>query len=68
MNHLPNVTICGCGSGGIAMAADLAMMGCPVNLYETPPFAANLRPIRERGAGSNLYELHGALTDRHALK
>jgi 2-polyprenyl-6-methoxyphenol hydroxylase-like FAD-dependent oxidoreductase len=44
----PNVTICGCGSGGMAMAADLAMLGCRVNLYETPAFAANLEPIRER--------------------
>jgi hypothetical protein len=26
----------------MAMAADLAMMGCAVNLYETPAFAANL--------------------------
>jgi opine dehydrogenase len=49
VNNLPNVTICGCGSGGMAMAADLAMMGCLVNLYETPAFAANLEPIRERG-------------------
>jgi opine dehydrogenase len=49
MSEKPGVTICGCGSGGMAMAADLAMMGCPVNLYETPAFAANLEPIRANG-------------------
>ncbi len=49
MSHLPNVTICGCGSGGMAMAADLALMGCRVNLYETPAFRANLEPIRAAG-------------------
>jgi opine dehydrogenase len=49
MSNLPNVTICGCGSGGMAMAADLAMMGCRVNLYETPAYKANLDPIRVNG-------------------
>lgn len=49
MSNLSNVTICGCGSGGMAMAADLAMMGCRVNLYETPAFRANLEPIRANG-------------------
>jgi opine dehydrogenase len=49
MTNLPNVTICGCGSGGMAMAADLAMMGCRVNLYETPAFRENLEPIHSNG-------------------
>lgn len=49
MSNLPNVTICGCGSGGMAIAADLSMMGCRVNLYETPPFRDNLEPIRANG-------------------
>lgn len=49
MSEMPGVTICGCGSGGMAMAADLAMMGCRVRLYETPAFAANLAPIRANG-------------------
>jgi opine dehydrogenase len=49
MNRLPNVTICGCGSGGMAMAADLSMLGCRVNLYEVPQFKANLEPIRSNG-------------------
>jgi opine dehydrogenase len=33
----------------MAMAADLAMMGCRVNLYEIPEFKANLDPIRANG-------------------
>jgi opine dehydrogenase len=45
----PNVTVCGGGSGGLSMAADLSLMGCRVNLYEVPEFAANLAPIRENG-------------------
>jgi opine dehydrogenase len=49
MKDKPNVTICGCGSAGAAIAADVALMGCSVNLYEHPDFAANLEPIREQG-------------------
>jgi opine dehydrogenase len=33
----------------MAMAADLSLMGCCVNLYEDPEFSANLEPIRENG-------------------
>ncbi|MBN1180247.1 MAG: NAD/NADP octopine/nopaline dehydrogenase family protein [Anaerolineae bacterium] len=49
MKTWPNVTICGCGSGGMAMAADLSLMGCRVNLYEVPAFAHTLDPIRANG-------------------
>jgi len=49
MTDLPTVTVCGCGSGGIAMAADLSLLGCTVNLYEFPDFKPNLDPIRENG-------------------
>jgi len=49
VNSLPNVTICGCGSGAMAMAADLSMLGCRVNLYEVPHFRDNLEPIRANG-------------------
>lgn len=49
MSSWPNVTVCGCGSGGMAMAADLALLGCRVNLYEVPEFKANLEPIRANG-------------------
>ncbi len=43
------ITICGSGSGGLAMAADLAMMGCQVKLYEIPAFKDNLEPIKKMG-------------------
>jgi len=49
MNELPNVTVCGCGSGAMAMAADIAMMGCKVTLFELPDFKDNLEPIHENG-------------------
>lgn len=45
----PAITVCGSGSGGLALAADLAMSGCRVNLYEIPAFRANLEPIRAAG-------------------
>ncbi len=45
----PNVTVCGSGSGGLAIASDLAMAGCSVNLYEIPAFKANLEAIRAAG-------------------
>jgi len=44
---LPSVTVCGCGSGGMAMAADISLLGCKVNLYESSDFRENLNPIRE---------------------
>jgi len=49
MTTLPNVTVCGCGSGGMAMAADLSMLGCEVNLYEYPTFKENIDPVRKNG-------------------
>ena len=49
MRELPAITVCGCGSGGMAMAADLSLMGCKINLYEHPDFKGNLDPIRENG-------------------
>lgn len=49
MGNYPNVTVCGCGSGGMAMAADLSLLGCRVNLYEIPAYNANLDPIRRNG-------------------
>jgi opine dehydrogenase len=49
MTGFPNVTVSGCGSGAMAMAADLSLMGCRVNLYEVPELKANLGPIREQG-------------------
>ncbi|MBW2146320.1 MAG: NAD/NADP octopine/nopaline dehydrogenase family protein [Deltaproteobacteria bacterium] len=49
MRGLPNVTVCGCGNAGMAIAADVALMGCTVNLYELPDFEKNLDPVRQRG-------------------
>jgi opine dehydrogenase len=49
MKDYPNVTVCGCGSGGMAMAADLAMLGASVNLYEVPELEENLGAIRANG-------------------
>jgi opine dehydrogenase len=49
MRDLPRVTICGCGNGAMAMAADLSLLGCKVNLYEFYDFRENLDPIRKNG-------------------
>lgn len=49
MKERPAVTVCGCGSGGMAMAADISLMGCKTNLFEHPDFKENLDPIRENG-------------------
>ncbi|CAB1080144.1 hypothetical protein D1AOALGA4SA_7832 [Olavius algarvensis Delta 1 endosymbiont] len=49
MNELPKITVCGCGSGAMAMAADIALMGREVTLYELPGFKNNLDPIRKNG-------------------
>lgn len=49
MGNFPTLTVCGCGSGGMAMAADLSMLGCTVNLYEIADLKENLDPIRENG-------------------
>jgi len=44
------ITIIGAGNGGFAMAADLALSGWKVNLYELPRFKENLTPLlKERG-------------------
>ncbi|MCX5660885.1 MAG: NAD/NADP octopine/nopaline dehydrogenase family protein [Planctomycetota bacterium] len=43
------VAVCGGGRGGTALAADLTFMGCRVNLFELPRFAASLEAIRQRG-------------------
>jgi len=50
MPEMPTVTVCGCGSAGTAIAADVALMGARVNVLELPDFAANIAAIRERGA------------------
>ncbi len=49
MGDLPNVAVCGCGNAGMAIAADLSLLGCKVNLYELPSFEKNLEPVRQNG-------------------
>ena len=43
------VTICGCGNAGIAMAADISFLGFDVNLFEMPEFEKNLEPMKALG-------------------
>jgi opine dehydrogenase len=49
MGHLPSVTVCGAGAAGSAIAADLALKGCRVTLFELPSFAARLSVPLARG-------------------
>lgn len=48
MKNLPHVAVCGCGSAGTAIAADVSLMGCKVNVFEVPEFKQNIAPIQER--------------------
>ncbi len=48
MKNLPCVAVCGCGSAGTAIAADVALMGCKVNVFEVPEFRQNIAPIQAR--------------------
>ncbi len=43
------ITIIGAGNGGFAMAADLALAGFRINLYELPQFQSNVEAISEVG-------------------
>jgi opine dehydrogenase len=46
---MKHAAILGCGSGGMAMAADLGLKGFKVNLFDFPDFDANLRMVQEKG-------------------
>jgi len=48
MKDLPSVAVCGCGSAGTAIAAEVALVGCKVNLFEVKQFEQNIAPIREK--------------------
>jgi opine dehydrogenase len=48
MKTLPRVAVCGAGRAGLSMAADLALMGCEVNLFQIAEFEETLTPIRNR--------------------
>ncbi|MBI2439790.1 MAG: NAD/NADP octopine/nopaline dehydrogenase family protein [Lentisphaerae bacterium] len=43
------VAICGGGRGGTALAADLTLMGCTVNLFQLPQFQREFEPVLSRG-------------------
>ena len=50
MKELPKIAVCGCGSAGTAIAADLTLMGCNVNLFELESYRKkNVEPILECG-------------------
>jgi len=50
VKELPKIAVCGCGSAGTAMAADLTLMGCNVNLFEVERYRKkNVEPILDRG-------------------
>lgn len=46
---MERVAVLGAGNAGHAIAADLALAGLEVNLYELPEYEQNLRPIQELG-------------------
>jgi opine dehydrogenase len=68
MRGLPSVAVCGCGSGGMAMAADLSLLGCDVSLYEFPEFKDNLDPIRKNGGISLTGNTYSGKTGLAQLK
>ena len=49
MKGLPRVAVCGGGRGGTAIAGDLTLMGCQVNLFEIEQLKHNIEPIIQRG-------------------
>lgn len=49
MDGLPRVCVAGVGSAGAAVAADLALAGFTVSLFDLPEFSDNLQAIDRRG-------------------
>lgn len=49
MNQSLKVAVCGGGRGGTAIAADLTLMGCTVNLFELPKLSRSIEPLIQRG-------------------
>ena len=43
------IAVIGAGNGGFAMAADLALSGWKINLYELPRFGENIAPLFDKG-------------------
>ena len=48
MMDKPIFTVCGSGRAGAAIAADIALMGFDVKLYELNKFRESIRPILEK--------------------
>ena len=51
MGTAPRLTVCGAGAAGLAIAADSALKGLDVTLFELPALAGKLDAARAR-AGS----------------
>jgi opine dehydrogenase len=49
MAQLPRLAVCGAGNAGVAIAADSALAGLSVSLFELPDFAPSIAPIVEQG-------------------
>jgi len=43
------IAVIGAGNGGFAMAADLALSGWKISLYELPRFRENIDPLSDKG-------------------
>ncbi len=48
-NSVIKICVCGAGNAGMAIAADMALAGNQVNLFELPQFENNLIPLRSKG-------------------
>jgi len=49
MKGLPKVAVCGGGRAATAIAGDLALMGCQVNLFQLDQFKHTIEPIKKQG-------------------
>ena len=49
MTRSPRLAVCGAGAAGLAIAADTALKGLDVTLFELPAFAGKLHVLRDRG-------------------
>jgi len=49
VKELKEITVCGSGNAGTAIAADCAFMGLKVNLFELSALQNHLQPIQEAG-------------------
>ena len=49
MSSRPRLTVCGAGNAGAAIAADCALSGLEVSLFEVPELERNVRPFLDKG-------------------